>query len=156
MGEMKNRNEEYIKDIEYKAGMEFNAVKVGENDYIIPANIVNTNLIESEDFKNSDFFKDEDLKRAICKLEVKDGDYISVSCSNVLEDGRIVVDILNVDDPSKITQVTVDSDLGHEEREMLVTMIADAHREHKDVHVSFYIGCDFEALEELVNSEEKI
>lgn len=101
MGNKIERTEQYIKDIEYKAAMEFNAVKVGENDYIIPANIVNTNLIESEDFKNSDFFKDEDLKRSICKLEVKDGDYISVSCSNVLEDGRIVVDILNVDDPSK-------------------------------------------------------
>lgn len=153
MGEMINRTEQYIKDVEYKAGIEFNAVKVGEDNYIIPANIVNTNLIESEDFKNSVFFKDEDLKRAIYKLEVKDGDYISVSCSAITEDGRMVVDILNVDNPSKVTQVNVACDLQHEEREMLVTMIADAHKEHKDVHVSFYIGCDFEALEELVKAE---
>lgn len=52
----------------------------------------------------------------------------------------------------KVTQVTVACDLEHEEREMLVTMIADAHKEHKDVHVSFYVGCDFETIEEILNS----
>lgn len=42
--------QKHIKEVEAKASEEFGAIKVGEDSYIIPANVVNTKEID-QDFK---------------------------------------------------------------------------------------------------------
>lgn len=143
-----NLKEKYKEKIESKASEEYGVVKLGEDSYIVPANVVNTKSIEL-DFKESNFYKDENLKKDIARLDIISGDYISISCKGILNDNKKILEVVVIG-TDEINDLTVTSDLNYEERELLLNMIAYIHKD-KEVYVTFYLHYNFELVQELIS-----
>lgn len=140
--------EKHIKEVEAKASEEYGAIKVGEDSYIIPANVVNTKEID-QDFKDKNIYSDNALIKAIEGIETNDGDYISISCKAILEGNRKVLEVVNMAN-EEIVDIVVESDLDYQEREMLLNMMADIHKD-KSVFFTFHLHYNFSLLEQLVS-----
>lgn len=142
--------EKHIQEVEAKAGKEYNAVKIDDDSYIIPANVVKSDDIDQA-FRDSNMYKDEALRKAIEGIKANDGDYISISCKSILEGNKKVLEVVNISsEEQEIRELIVDSELDHYEREMLVNMIAYTHKD-KGLYVTFYLNYNFELFEQLVS-----
>lgn len=146
--DLKKKHREFI---EKKASEEYGAVRLGEDSYLIPANVVDTKNI-SLDFKDDDMFKDNKLVKSIEQLEVNDGDYLSISCKKLLPRNKKVVEVLVIGE-EEIGELTITSDLLYDDREMLLNMIAYIHR-NKELYITFYLHYNFSLLEGLFDGEE--
>lgn len=81
-----NLREKRIQDVERKASEDYGTIKIGEDSYIIPSNVVKTSEIDMTFNDDVDMCLDERLIEQIKALKVSDGDYISISCKEILED----------------------------------------------------------------------
>lgn len=135
-------------EVEKKAYEEYGVVKLGEDSYIVPSNVVKTKDILTE-FIDSDFYKNDALRKAIGQFEVDNGDYISVSCKVILGENEKVLEVVDITN-EEIIDITVNSSLDYEEREKLVNMIAYIHR-NKELTITFYLHYNFELIEQLVS-----
>lgn len=156
MGDIINLREKHIESIENKASKEFGAIKLGDNSYIIPANIVNSKDIDRE-FLNSELYKDEKLREKIEGLVFEDGEYVSITCKKIKNNNIKLLEIVRLrdnieDDDNNIIELEVKSNLIYEEREHLLNMIADVNKD-KEINLTFYIHYDFNLLEGLVSEE---
>lgn len=143
--DLKKKHREFI---EKKASEEYGAVKLGEDSYLIPANVVNTKEI-SLAFQDNDMYKDAELVQAISKLEVSNGNYLSLSCKKILSGKKKVVEIAVIGEDC-IEDVIVTSDLLYDDREMLVNLVAYLHKE-KELYITFYLHYNYELVEGLFN-----
>ena len=154
MSSIINIKERHIKNIEKKASEMFGAIKLGEDSYIIPSNMVNSKEVD-DSFLDSELYKDEELKNEIRKLKFRDKVYVSITCKKIKKDNVKVLEFVNVIeniDSESITELAVKSNLLYEDREHLLNMIADEHRD-KQVFLTFYIHYNFNLLEGLVSED---
>lgn len=148
--DLNNIRQKHIQEVEAKAGEEYNAVKIDEDSYIIPANVVKTDDIDQA-FKDSNMYRDEALRKAIEGIKANKGDYISISCKAILGGNKKVLEVVNIsNDEQEIRELIVDSELDYYEREMLLNMIAYTHKD-KELYVTFYLNYNFSLLEQLVS-----
>lgn len=140
--------ERYVRKIEQMAFDEFGAIKLDEDSYIIPANIIKDDELDYC-FKKSEFFKDEELKDTIKNLEFDSDSVVTLSCVEILEDGGKVIEIANVcNDGNETDKITVNAELDAYEREDLLNLVASYHT-GKNISFIFYIHYNFELLESL-------
>ena len=144
-----NLREKRIQDVEGKASEDYGAIKIGEDSYIIPSNVVRTSEIDMAFKDNVDMCLDERLIEQIKVLKVIDGDYISISCKEILEDNYKLLEALIISE-EEVYELMVKGDLLYDQREMLLNMIAYYHKE-KEVYITFYLHYNFELLEKLVS-----
>lgn len=144
-----NLREKRIQDVEGKASEDYGAIKIGEDSYIIPSNVVKTSEIDMAFKDNVDMCLDERLIEQIKVLKVSDGDYISISCKEILEDNYKLLEAFIISE-EEVYELIVKGDLLYDQREMLLNMIAYYHKE-KEVCITFYLHYNFELLEKLVS-----
>ena len=144
-----NLREKRIQDVEGKASEDYGAIKIGEDSYIIPSNVVRTREIDMAFKDNVDMCLDERLIEQIKVLKVSDGDYISISCKEILEDNYKLLEAFIISE-EEVYELMVKGDLLYDQREMLLNMIAYYHKE-KEVYITFYLHYNFELLEKLVS-----
>lgn len=144
-----NLREKRIQDVEGKASEDYGAIKIGEDSYIIPSNVVRTSEIDMAFKDNVDMCLDERLIEQIKVLKVSDGDYISISCKEILEDNYKLLEAFIISE-EEVYELMVKGDLLYDQREMLLNMIAYYHKE-KEVYITFYLHYNFELLEKLVS-----
>lgn len=144
-----NLREKRIQDVERKASEDYGTIKIGEDSYIIPSNVVRTSEIDMAFKDNVDMCLDERLIEQIKALKVSDGDYISISCKEILEDNYKLLEAVIINE-EEIDELMVKSDLLYHQREMLLNMIAYYHKD-KEVCITFYLHYNFELLEKLVS-----
>lgn len=144
-----NLREKRIQDVERKASEDYGTIKIGEDSYIIPSNVVKTSEIDMTFNDDVDMCLDERLIEQIKALKVSDGDYISISCKEILEDNYKLLEAVIINE-EEIDELMVKSDLLYHQREMLLNMIAYYHKD-KEVCITFYLHYNFELLEKLVS-----
>lgn len=144
-----NLREKRIQDVEGKASEDYGAIKIGEDSYIIPSNVVRTSEIDMAFKDNVDMCLDERLIEQIKVLKVSDGDYISISCKEILEDNYKLLEAFIISE-EEVYELMVKGDLLYDQREMLLNMIAYYHKD-KEVCITFYLHYNFELLEKLVS-----
>lgn len=144
-----NLREKRIQDVEGKASEDYGAIKIGEDSYIIPSNVVRTSEIDMAFKDNVDMCLDERLIEQIKVLKVSDGDYISISCKEILEDNYKLLEAFIISE-EEVYELMVKGDLLYDQREMLLNMIAYYHKE-KEVYITFYLHYNFELLEKLIS-----
>lgn len=144
-----NLREKRIQDVERKASEDYGTIKIGEDSYIIPSNVVKTSEIDMTSNDDVDMCLDERLIEQIKALKVSDGDYISISCKEILEDNYKLLEAVIINE-EEIDELMVKSDLLYHQREMLLNMIAYYHKD-KEVCITFYLHYNFELLEKLVS-----
>lgn len=144
-----NLREKRIQDVEGKASEDYGAIKIGEDSYIIPSNVVKTSEIDMTFNDDVDMCLDERLIEQIKVLKVSDGDYISISCKEILEDNYKLLEAFIISE-EEVYELMVKGDLLYDQREMLLNMIAYYHKE-KEVYITFYLHYNFELLEKLVS-----
>ena len=144
-----NLREKRIQDVEGKASEDYGAIKIGEDSYIIPSNVVRTSEIDMAFKDNVDMCLDERLIEQIKVLKVSDGDYISISCKEILEDNYKLLEAFIISE-EEVYELMVKGDLLYNQREMLLNMIAYYHKE-KEVYITFYLHYNFELLEKLIS-----
>lgn len=146
-----NLKQKHIERIERKASEEYGVVKIAEDSYIVPANVTKTSDMDMS-FMNEEMYLDEELKWQIKAIDVEDGDYIAVSCNNILDDNYKLLEAVVVR-KSEIYELTIKSDLLYEDRDKLLNMIAYLHKD-KELYLTFYLHYDFNLLEGLFDGEE--
>ena len=144
-----NLREKRIQDVEGKASEDYGAIKIGEDSYIIPSNVVRTSEIDMAFKDNVDMCLDERLIEQIKVLKVSDGDYISISCKEILEDNYKLLEAFIISE-EEVYELMVKGDLLYDQREMLLNMIAYYHKE-KEVYITFYLHYNFELLKKLIS-----
>lgn len=155
MAEIINLREEYIKSIEEKAYEKFRAFPTDETGqvYASPTNAVNTFNID-ESFKKAMFLRNTEVIEAIKNFKVNFRDGILVGVNEADEDGNLVLGITNGPASPGFMSIKVHSEMDHDDREMLINMIAYYHKQN-EVTVLFLVNYSFEDIEEMVNSGEE-
>lgn len=156
MDKVINLQDKHIEKVEAKAKEIYKAIKLEEDSYLIPANIVNSKEID-ESFLKSDLYKDKKLRSDIEKLKFVDKQYVSISCKKILNNNVKILEVIRVGsdvetDGDLVEELEVESDLSHDDREYLLNMIAYANRD-KEIFITFYIHYNFNLLEGLVSEE---
>lgn len=153
MGTSLSLKERYIKQVEQKAEKYYQASKLGEDTYVIPTNIVNTKLIQ-DNYRMSMFYHDDNFINELKRLVVNENDFISVTFKEELPDKRMVLRINNLKDmDNNAVEAIAPGMLDNDEREALINVIADTFRGVRNVNVAFYIRCNFNMLEDLLQQE---
>lgn len=137
-----------IEDIENRAKEKYGLFKLAEDSYLVTANRVCSNNIDYL-FKRSAMYSDLMLRRAITNLNIKDNSYISLICVGTKPDNGKILEVYNLY-TDECCYLTVHSNLDHKERQMLLNMIADAHK-NKFVNLKFNIHYNFKLLQKLVD-----
>ena len=87
-------NGKRIEEIEREAYNKFMAVKIDEDRYIFPANIVNTEAIDAN-FKKSDLFNDLALVKKVKSMDFSKSNSVIITCADKYEDGTNVVELVD-------------------------------------------------------------
>lgn len=154
MADIINLRDEYIKSIEKKAYEKFRAIPSDNPGfYLVPSNGANTLDID-ESFKKSMILRNIEIIETIKNFQVDYGDAIMVSLYDWDEEGNKTLAITNgINQSPKTVTITVKSELEHEDREMIVNMIA-YYLKDKKVKVLFFIIYDFKNVETMVKDVE--
>lgn len=147
------------KRIEKRAKKEFGVIKTREDHYYIPINKAETTSLLL-DFKKNDMYKDTELLDSIKKISLKKGENVILSAKDMLDDGRIVVQVGavrhdnygNMVSGYEAGELIVNSELNDSDRNNLVNMFAYFHRD-KDMTVTFLIMYSFKMLDEYLASK---
>lgn len=155
MGNVIELREKHIENIENKASEMFGAVKLGDNSYIIPSNVVKSTSIDKS-YLESDLYQDEKLRKEVSELVFNDKEYISITCKKIMNNNIKLLEIVrlkeDMDEDNSIIELEVKSNLAYDDREHLLNMIADVNND-KEVYLTFYIHYDFNLLEGLVSED---
>lgn len=155
MAEGTNLREEYKRSIEKMAYEKLKAIPVDEAREIfsIPTNAVNYLNID-ESFSDEIFLKDVEIIGTIKNFNVGIRDSIMVFPGGWDEAGNSKLLITSGNNPHLGTAAfKVNSELGHEDREKIVNMIA-YHHKHKEVTVVFVTNNTFENIEAMINDDK--
>lgn len=147
------------KRIEKRAIKELGAVKTNGDHYYIPANKAEANGLDIS-FKKNEMYKDVELIDSIKKISFKKGENIILSAKDMLDDGRIVVQVgaIRQDSYGNIVscyeagKLIINSELDDLDRDILVNMFAYLHRD-KDMTVTFLLVYSFKMLDEYLASK---
>lgn len=148
MSKIINLTDGYKRNLEKRAFDEFGAIKLEEDSYIIPANIVVNDEIDYG-FEDSKFFKNKKLIRSINKMRFRRNSIVTISCVGILKGGDKVLEVTNVtNEENDINTIVVNGNLDSYEREDLLNLIASYHT-GRNLKFVFYIHYNFELLETL-------
>lgn len=137
--------------IEKIAKEKYGAVKIAEGSYLIPANIVKSNEVNSS-FEDNSMYQDITLREALRNVKAEQGEHISVSCKNILPTGEKIIEVINVSkDDVKVVEVNVNHKLDHYGRQDLLNLIANEINVN-NILLTFYVHYNYELLERLVKS----
>lgn len=153
MGNVIGLREKYVENIEKRAYDEYGVLKMDEDSYIVPSNFSNTYNEIDERFKESELYSDEKLLDFLKQLDIKNDDFISISCKAILPNNRKKIEIINIR-TEEIQETIVTSELLFEDREMLVNMICYIQKEKgTNMYATFYLHYDFNLVESLFEGE---
>ncbi|CDM70009.1 hypothetical protein CM240_2892 [Clostridium bornimense] len=148
-------NGKRIEEIEREAYNKFMAVKIDEDRYIFPANIVNTEAIDAN-FKKSDLFNDLALVKKVKSMDFSKSNSVIITCADKYEDGTNVVELVdtkeidNDDLEDNIYRVEVKADMNtNDGRQDFIELLAYFNRD-RDIVFQFFICYDLEQIKELL------
>ena len=147
-------NGKRIEEIEREAYNKFMAVKIDEDRYIFPANIVNTEAIDAN-FKKSDLFNDLALVKKVKSMDFSKSNSVIITCADEYEDGTNVVELVdtkeidNDDFEDNIYRVEIKSDMDTDGRQDFIELLAYFNRD-RDIVFQFLICYDLEQIKELL------
>lgn len=132
------------------------AIKIDDDLYIVPTNIVRTLEIDRS-FLKGEISKNSKLIRDIEALEFPDEGCISVNCKDKFEDGTKVIEINNIEkfenEEVDCAEILLKSELTWDDREELLTIMANLNKD-KDLCFTFYIPYNYETLRKAIEDIE--
>lgn len=152
MDKVINFEETLIRKIEKEAKKKFDVKKVFDDMYLITTNKICSNDITSSYLDNK-FYYDSNLVNTIRNLNLKEHDYVAISCQKEKWNNVKVLELIIVTENEKedrVINIKIKSDLCHEDREDLIKLIANENRD-KVVFVTFNEYHTFNSLKILIN-----
>ena len=133
--------------IEKKLKEQYGGIKIDEDRYLIPSNIIS---VDDDLEKDIDLSLKNQLENI--EIEVKSGDYLAITCKKILPNNKKILEIVNMSNSQEnVAALEFKGNLDDDERYEFIRQIALFYKlyKNKKVNITFYVCYNYEMVRAL-------